>query len=120
MSEEIKEEQTKKCECKGKCVKIFLMSVLASFLGCLIALCIFSAATKPKFPPQPMMHGPMYIQNIGHGFNPHQKHFKDFKGQRPDFQQNFRGQDIQRNFNQRPDFQRGNEFQGSYPQRPQR
>lgn len=49
MSEEIKTE-VKEC----KCLKVFLLNVFASFLGCLIALCIYNAATRPQFPPIPM------------------------------------------------------------------
>lgn len=34
--------------------KNFLLTILASFLGCLVALCLYSAATKPPAKPCPM------------------------------------------------------------------
>ena len=52
MTEEIKEEK----KCCSKDLKTFLLMILASFLGTLVALCIYSAATKPQIPPCPMMH----------------------------------------------------------------
>lgn len=51
MTEEIKENE-KQCNC---CLspeyKQFLATILASFLGCLVALCLYSAATRPQLPP---------------------------------------------------------------------
>ena len=104
MSEEIKEEQkTEKCECSGKCkcVKVFLLGVLASFLGCLIALCLFTAATRPKMPPMPlcpMMFGPPQAQQFHHGKFPP----RNFKKMRPEFRKEFRdefrGEKFQKNF----------------------
>lgn len=49
MTEEIKQET---CNCEkwsvGPEFKQFLLMILASFLGCLIALCLYSAAIKPQ------------------------------------------------------------------------
>ena len=93
MSEEIKEEQkNEKCECKGKCVKVFLLGVLASFFGCLVALCLFAAATKPVMPPQPMMFGPPQAQQFHHGKFKHGQ----FKGQRPEFKKQFKEEKFQK------------------------
>ena len=62
MTEEIKEE--KKCNC---CIspeyKQFLLTILASFLGCLVALCLYNASVKPKYPPAPNF-GPCPIQKM--------------------------------------------------------
>ena len=101
MSEEIKEElnetKTKKCECDGKCIKVFLLGILASFFGCLMALLLFTAATKPKMPPAPMMFAPPQAQQFHHAKLNHGK-FKhgEFKGQRPDFCPNFKGENSRR------------------------
>lgn len=52
MTEEIKDE--KKCNC---CIspeyKQFLLTILASFLGALVALCLYNASLKPQYPPAP-------------------------------------------------------------------
>lgn len=88
IKEELKEQKAEKCDCKcgGKCVKVFLLGVLASFLGCLLALLIFSAATKPQMPPAPMMFGPPQAQQFHHGkfkhgeFKKHKMHKKFQKG----------------------------------------
>lgn len=57
MTEEIKNEEIKdeKCKCDKKALKIFLLNILGSFLGCLVALCVFSAAVRPQLPPPPQM-----------------------------------------------------------------
>ena len=97
MSEEIKEEQKKeKCECSGKCkcVKVFLLGILASFLGCILALLIFSAATKPSIPPSPMMFGPPHAQQFHHGKFKH----GHFKKMRPEFRKEFRGEKFKKDF----------------------
>lgn len=51
-NEEIKTE-TKECNCDKKELSRFLLVILGSFLGCLVALCLFSAVNKPQ-PPRPM------------------------------------------------------------------
>ncbi len=54
MTEEIKQEI---CNCEkwtiGPEFKQFLLTILASFLGCIVALCLYSAAIKPKHCPCP-------------------------------------------------------------------
>ena len=57
MTEEIKNEEIKdeKCKCDKKELKIFLLNILGSFLGCLVALCVFSAAVRPQLPPPTQM-----------------------------------------------------------------
>ena len=52
-NEEIKTE-TKGCNCDKKELSRFLLVILGSFLGCLVALCLFSAVKKPQ-PPMPVM-----------------------------------------------------------------
>lgn len=50
MSDEIKEE-FKNDKREHKCtkeLKMFLLMILGSFLGCLVALCLFTAAVKPQ------------------------------------------------------------------------
>ena len=88
MTEEIKEE--KKCQC---CIspeyKQFLLTILAAFLGCLVALCLYSAAVKPKMPtPPPYGFGgpcPIHKMQMHHprferGFDgPHKFKHKQFK-----------------------------------------
>lgn len=100
IQEEKKEE--KKCDCGCDCnckcevLKAFLLVVFGSFLGCLVALCLFGALVKPKMPPVPLqMFGPAPFQQVEHGKFNHQKGMKpdfkkkDFDG-RPDMK-NFRG-----------------------------
>ena len=104
MSEEIKEEvnaeKQEKCECKGKCIKIFLLGILASFLGCLVALCLFSAVKRPPMPPQKMMFGPPHVQQI------HNEKFKhgEFKGQRNKMRPDFQKREMQKGNNNTPGF----------------
>lgn len=88
---EIKEE--KKCCCGNKALKIFLLNILGSFLGCLVALCLYSAATKPQISPCPMK-APCPIQQIHQqrGFG----HHKDFKGHRPEIKKEFKGNKFER------------------------
>ena len=82
MTDEIKTEK-KECCCKE--LKGFLLTILASFLGCLVALCLYSAATKPQLPP-PMIKSQCPIQQFEHhrhfmNGEPGIKHFnKDFRG----------------------------------------
>lgn len=52
-NEEIKTE-TKGCNCDKKELSRFLLMILGSFFGCLLALCLFSAVKKPQ-PPMPVM-----------------------------------------------------------------
>ena len=114
MSEEIKEElkqkTDKKCECTGKCIKVFLLGIFASFLGCLLALLIFGAATKPKMPPAPMMFGPPQAQQSQMFHHGKFKH-GEFKGPESGFPHKFRGEKFKKNFDEkmipkgpRPDF----------------
>lgn len=78
MTEEIKtevKEEKKVCNCKE--LKLFLLVILASFFGCLVALCIFAAATKPQLPPMPpKMYGPAAVGHFGHGKFKHHKKMK--------------------------------------------
>ena len=112
MSEEIKEElKEEKCKkCDGKCVKVFLLGILASFLGCLLALLIFSAATRPKMPPAPMMFGPPRAQQV-QMFHPEKFRHGEFRGPKSEFRHKFRGEKFKKNFDEkmiprgpRPDF----------------
>ena len=80
MSEEIKKEEIKEvieektdknsfgkiCKCQE--LSGFLLTVFASFLGALIALCLYNAAARPSFPPPPPMKAmPKIHQNVEHG-----------------------------------------------------
>ena len=94
MTEELKteiEEKKENNEKKGKCccckeLKMFLLVIFGSFLGCLVALCLFSAAIKPKFPPPMPMMGPPQIQQMHHGkFDRHQWKKQEFKKDKRDF-----------------------------------
>ena len=93
MTDEIKEEKTCKC-CISPEYRQFLLTILAAFLGCLTALCLFSAV-KPQTPPcpAPYIQGPCPIQMMHKPFNKHHfdgnkmhKHFegKHFKHERPE------------------------------------
>lgn len=52
-NEEIKNEKHV-CNCEKKELCRFLLTILGSFLGCLVALCLFSAVNKPQPPVPPM------------------------------------------------------------------
>ena len=52
-NEEIKNEK-KECGCEKKALVKFLLIVLASFIGALIALCLYGASIKPH-PPAPVV-----------------------------------------------------------------
>ena len=70
MTEEIKEvsvEEPKKekKEFMSDEYKRFLLTILASFLGCLVALCLYGATIKPTFSPPPI--NPYYqMQRFDH------------------------------------------------------
>lgn len=109
MSEEIKteiqekEKEEKKCECgcgcKCEALKAFLLVVFGSFLGCLVALCLFSAVVKPKMPPiPPQIFAPAPFQQVEHGKFGHRK------GLPPEFKK--------RDFDGRPDMKK---FEGMPP-----
>ncbi len=103
VKDEIREEKTEECVCK--IVKKILIIALGSFLGCLVALFVFKAAVKPKFPPMPMK-APFEVQQIEHG------KFQHHKGMRPEM----RG----KNFDGRPDQRHGEipEMEGQELDRP--
>lgn len=84
MSDEIKEEikdEKKCCCCISDDYKRFLLTILASFLGCLVALCLYGATTRPQMPPQPCpcpikrMEAPQFEHHRGdRGQFDHKKH----------------------------------------------
>ena len=97
MTEEIKTEEKKECECGCDCkceaLKKFLLMVLASFLGTLVALCLFTAAIKPKMPPMPQMRGPVPMQQFEHGKFDHNRGGRpNVRIRRIDANQNFEGE----------------------------
>lgn len=117
MSEEIKTEikeekkDEKKCDCGCDCkcaLKAFLLVVFGSFLGCLVALCLFGALVKPKMPPMPpQMFGPAPFQQVEHGKFNHQK------GMKPEFKK--------KKFDGRPDIRDGmppRKAEFKHPERP--
>ena len=87
---EIKDENQKCCCCISKEYKQFLATLLAAFLGCLVALCVYSNALKPQMPPCPCGcsygHG-CPIHKMHQKFDKPHKHFKgehkQFKGEKP-------------------------------------
>lgn len=83
MTEEIKNEEVKECKCDKKALKIFLLNILGSFLGCLVALCVFSAAVKPQLPPPPQMPCPRMEQpGFHHQFGKRPEGMRNFEGKR--------------------------------------
>ncbi len=92
MSDEIKEEK-KECKC-SKELKMFLLTILGSFLGCLVALCLFTAAVKPQTqPPHPAPCPRVEAPRLPHDISI-RKEFRhdvvrpdnarpDFRGERP-------------------------------------
>jgi len=89
MSDEIKEEikdEKKCCCCISDDYKKFLLTILASFLGCLVALCLYGATTRPQLPPQPCpcpikrMESPKFEHHGGdRGQFDHKKHHGQFE-----------------------------------------
>ena len=71
----------KECNCiccrilKSECFKKFLLTVLASFIGCAIAVILF-APKPPKMPCPRFMNGPMMERQLP----PPMYHHKDFRG----------------------------------------
>ena len=61
---------------------MFLLVIFGSFLGCLVALCLFSAMMRPKFPPPMPMRGHPQIQQM------HQGKFDRHQGKRHEFRKN--------------------------------
>ena len=97
IKEELKEQKTKICNCDGTCIKVFLLGILASFFGCLLALLLFSATVKPKMPPAPMMFGPPQAQQIHHG------KFRqgEYRGQKNKMHSNFNNERFQKKFDKK-------------------
>ena len=106
MTEECKQQEEKKCNCE--CKDLFTKLAIAttgSFVGCLLALCVFTTFTKPQIPP---MYGPYppaktQFENKNHPRQGNFKHHKtyhpkldkkdfkgDWEGKRPDRPDNFR------------------------------
>ena len=93
MTEEEKQENNeKKCKCCcSKELKMFLLVIFGSFLGCLVALCLFSAMMRPKFPPPMPMGGQPQIQQMHQGkFDRHKRHHSEFKGQKQKNKKDFK------------------------------
>ena len=109
MTEEIKteEKETKKV-CNCGCLEKFLVVLFASFLGALLALCLYNAAARPDFPPQTIINCPQ--QEFGY------KKFHHFKGVPPEFKKQkfdkkgeFKGKKFRKQFDgehvgKRPEF----------------
>ena len=107
MTEEEKIEQTEEVKTEKKCSKwaigkeyrCFLLTIFASFFGCLVALCLYNASVKPPCPPPAMMMPPQFHQFDGQRFEHHrgmpskfrgEKKFEkgtrpEFKGEKPEF-----------------------------------
>ncbi len=58
----------------------FLLTILASFLGCLVALCLYSAAVRPLMkpcplpPPPPRFEAPMHHRGEFRPYKHHKHH----------------------------------------------
>lgn len=61
MTEEIREEKHT-CGCEKRELKRFLLTILGSFLGCLVALCLYGATIKPQ---PPIMPHPPRMEKVG-------------------------------------------------------
>lgn len=73
MTEEIKQENTNNCQWSiSPDFAKFLLTILASFVGCLVALCLFTAVIRPPERPYCPMTPPSYDAPYHHG----QGHFK--------------------------------------------
>jgi hypothetical protein len=86
MTEEIKNEvleEKKECKCRKE-LKMFLLTILGSFLGCLVALTLFTAAIKPQ-PPMPQQLPPQRIEAIRMDVGAPRGEFRGDRG--PDFRQ---------------------------------
>lgn len=85
---EIKDENKKCCCCISPEYKQFLTTLLAAFLGCLVALCLYSNALKPQMPPCPCgcsYGGGCPIQKMHPKFDRPQKMYKHFNGEHKQF-----------------------------------
>jgi len=92
MGEEIREElnEEKRCNCDKKDLKRFLLTILGSFLGCLVALCLYGAAIKPQQPQIPCPCAIHKMQNHGmHEFDRQKIHHQNFH--KPDMKKDFQG-----------------------------
>ena len=83
MSEEIKIEEEKKCNCfcQSKGFRKFLTIALGTFVGVYTALCLFTAIHKPPMPV--FMPAPCPCQQMMHRPNFEHHHFN--RGYRDDF-----------------------------------
>ena len=110
MSEEIKteiektEEVVEKKECKCRCLEKFLVTMFASLLGTLLALCLYSAATRDNVPSPTVVTCPSQ-HHFDHGrFDRHPGMSKEFKNQKFDKKSGFKGEKMRKHFEERPDF----------------
>ena len=100
-------EETKECNCdlccKCEALKKFLLLVLASFLGTLVALCLFSAVVKPKMPPMPLMRGPVPMMQVEHGKFDHHRDFNpEMRIKKSEIQKEFKGEKFDNQFERAP------------------
>ena len=78
MTEEIKQENKWAI---SKEYRQFLLTILASFLGCLVALCLYNASLRPQ-PPVIHVDCPCAMHNM---HRPDFPMFDEHRGPRPDF-----------------------------------
>ena len=113
MTEEFKQEE-KKCnyECKELFTKLAITTT-GAFLGCLLALCVFTTFTKPQLPP-PHKPCPYAQAKFENKLPPHHREFNPHKPYPHKFEKkDFRG-DWERKRPDRPDgFKKG-----EHPERP--
>ena len=77
--------------------KRFLLTILASFLGCLVALCLYGATIKPTFSPPPI--NPYYqMQRFDHGKFYKKPPCHKFKGEKRGYYRNFKREKFHKNF----------------------
>ncbi len=94
MSEEIRNEG-KVCKCEDA-FKKFAILTTAAFTGCFLALCVFSALTRPQMPPMPMPEQRHYNAPIPQEFHRPDRperfeQKRDFQGKRE--RREFRAED---------------------------
>lgn len=110
MTEEMKTENVEEkkecdCDCCCKCeaLKKFLLLVLASFLGTLVALCLFTAVVKPKLPPMPLMRGPVPMMQVEQGrFDRHHDFNPEMRIKKWEVQKEFKGEKFDKQFDKAP------------------
>ena len=122
MSEELKNnEKCCNCNCE-EILKKLAITCTGSFIGCLLALCVFSALTRPMLPPPPCAQIANRIPPASATFDRPQRHHhkmgkKEFKHHKFDKKREFNKEGKRPDkWEKRPD----RPDRGDRPQKPQR